>query len=491
MNRYFTTFLAFLTMSSLSFAEEDNLGNRLVEVATTFQEYDPFMPWQQTAPGVRRGYGVLVGNSRVLTTENLVRNHRLVELCAARSGEKISATVELSDPQVDLAILKIASDKAFAYALPVLIAESAATNGATVEILQFDETSQLQRGKAQVLHVAVSELPTAPYSSLIFSLLTDLSINGEGAPVISDNKLSGIVVSYDPAARVARMLPYPILRQFVDNSLNARYEGVASAGIIWTSLVDPAKRAYLQVPGNNGILVTSCLPDTGASKSLEPNDVVLEWNGRSLDNMGFYEDNEFGRLGFAYLIKGRSKPGDVVPVKIFRDRAEKTVSVRLDRWLDSASLIPGDVTGEQTEYLVDGGMIIRELTGRYLRAHGADWQQTTDPRLVHLYLTQKDAAEHLGEHVVILSGVLPDPINIGYQHLQDQVIININGKPIKNMKDVFRIVDTDGEVKRLTLQSIGVDVVLDRSELAEANARIAKLYRLPALRFQREEASVK
>jgi len=478
-------------MLSLSFAEEDSLENRLVEVTVTFQEYDTFMPWQQTAPGVRRGYGVLVGNGRVLTTENLVRNHRLVELCRARSGEKISATVELSDFQVDLAVLKITGEKSPADASPIPIAESVATKDATVDILQFDETSQLQRGKAQVLHVSVSELPTAPYPSLIFSLLTDLSINGEGAPVVSNEKLSGIIVSYDPGTRVAHMLPYPILRQFLNNSLNARYEGVASAGIIWSSLVDPAKRAYLQVPGNKGILVTSCLPDTGASKSLKPNDVILEWNGRSLDNMGFYEDNEFGRIGFAYLIKGRSRPTDVVPVKIFRDRSEKTVSVRLDRWLDSASLIPDDATGEQAEYLVDGGIIIRELTGRYLRAHGADWRQIVDPRLVHIYMTQKDAAEHTGEHVVILSGVLPDPINIGYQHFQDQLITNINGKPVKNMKDVFRIVDTDGELKRLTLQSIGVDVVLDRSELKEANARLAKLYRLPALRFQREEKSGK
>ena len=338
----------------------------------------------------------------------------------------------------DLALLKITNGADAIETPAVRIAEHVASTG-NVEILQFDETSQLQRGKAQIINVSLSELPTAPYPALIFSLLTDLNVNGEGAVAVCDGKIAGLIVSYDPGSRVGHMLPYLMLRHFLNDALKPPYKGFATAGVTWTSLIDPAKREYLGVKQNGkGILVLSCLPGTGSAETLKPNDVILAWDGNSIDNLGFYDDPDFGRLGFANLIKGKHEPGDVVPLVIVRDGTEKTVNVRLDRWLDSAALIPEDVTGEQAEYLVEGGLIIREVTGRYLKSHGPDWQQEVDSRLVHLYLTQRYSPSQPDEHVVILSGVLPASINIGYQNHQDMIITGLNGKPVRNMSDVFR-----------------------------------------------------
>jgi S1-C subfamily serine protease len=487
--RFVLVFLLSLCVAAqMTVAGPQELESALVEVTVTSQEFDPFIPWQRKPPATRRGYGVLVDNSRVLTTENLVRNHKLVELRRIRTGEKIAATVELSDCQADLALLKIADGANFTGIPPVRLAEHVASTG-SVEILQFDETSQIQRGKAQIVNISVSELPTAPYPVLIFSLLTDLNVNGEGAVAVYEGKIAGLLISYDPGSRVGRMLPYPVIKHFLDDALKPPYKGFATAGVTWTSLIDPAKRAYLGVKQNGkGILVLACLPGTGAAETLKPNDVIMAWDGKSLDNLGFYEDPDFGRLGWANLIKGRREPGNVVPVTIIRDQAEKTIDVRLDRWLDSAVLIPEDVTGEQAEYLVEGGFIIRELTGRYLKAYGPDWQQEVDPRLVHLYLTQRYSPSQPDEHVVVLSGVLPDTINIGYQNQQNMMITGLNGKPVRNMADVFRIVDADKSIKHISLKSIGVDLVLDQSELMAANQRIAEIYRLPALRYQRQPA---
>jgi hypothetical protein len=478
--------LALFVAAQMTVAAPQELESALVEVTATYQESDPFLPWQQKPPGLRRGYGILVDNSHVLTTENLVRNHRLVELRKIRTGEKIAATVELSDCQIDLALLKITNDADDIETSPVKMAEHVASTG-SVEILQFDETSQLQRGKAQIVNISVSELPTAPYPALIFSLLTDLNVNGEGAIAVCDGKIAGLIVSYDPGTRVGRMLPYSMIDHFLKDALKPPYKGFATAGVIWTSLIDPVKRAYLGVKQNGkGILVLSCLPGTGSAETLKPNDVILAWDGNSIDNLGFYEDPDFGRLGFANLIKGRREPGDVVPLTIIRDKVEKTIDVRLDRWLDSAALIPENVTGEQSEYLVEGGLIIREVTGRYLKSRGPEWQQEVDSRLVHLYLTQRYSPSQPGAHVVILSGVLPASINIGYQNNQDMIITALNGKPVRNMTDVFRIVDSDISIKRVSLQSFGVDIVLDQSELVDSNLKIAELYRIPALRYQRK-----
>jgi hypothetical protein len=129
--------------------------------------------------------------------------------------------------------------------------------------------------------------------------------------------------------------------------------------------------------------------------------------------------------------------------------------------------------------------VLRELTGRYLHAYGTDWQRRVDSRLVNLYLTRSNDAERAGDRIVLLTGVLPDPINIGYQGFRDAVITHVNGDAIRNMGDVFRIVDRDGSVRRLRLQSIGVDLILDPALLSEANRRLSMIYRVPRLRYER------
>jgi S1-C subfamily serine protease len=187
-------------------------------------------------------------------------------------------------------------------------------------------------------------------------------------------------------------------------------------------------------------------------------------------------------VAVSYLIQGR-RPGDSVPVRIVRDRKETSLTVRLTRRDEASSLIPEDIAGAQAPYLVDGGIIVRELTGRFLKSRGNDWMRNTDSRLAHLYYTRQHAPERPGERVVIVVGVLPDPINIDYQDLRDEVVTSVNGQPVHNMADVFRAVDKTGHLTRLGLQGVGVDVVLDAARIEQANARLARNYRIPALRY--------
>ena len=467
-------------------ADATDFDKSIIQVLVTFQEYDPFLPWQKNHPGHRQGYGVVISESRVITTESIVRNHALVELREAATGEKITAVVEISDYQANLALLSILDPEKAPKLVPLRLTDHL-TRDAEVEIVQFDETTQIQRGKAKVVQIAVKQLPDAPDLSLTFSLLTDLNISGEGAAVVHDGNLAGLIMNYDRNTRVGTMAPYCVLKHFIDDAAESPYRGFASAGFVWSPLVDPTKRAYLNVnTPERGILVLSRLPGTGASETLQQNDVIMEWDGHAVDNLGFYEDPEFGRLALPYLISGRRKPDNVVSARIIRDRSEMKVNVRLGHHSDNDCLIPDNITGAQAEYLVEGGFIIRELTGRYLQAHGGEWQRAVDPRLVHLYLTQKHCPETLRDRIVILCAVLPDPINIGYNSFRNEIITKVNGESIRNMADVFRIVDRDGSVERVTLKSGGVDLVLDQDELATANSRLARLYRIPRLRYQRE-----
>jgi len=466
-------------------APSDATASNLLQVIVTSQQQHPMMPWQASELGRTAGYGIALDNRTVITTEHLVRNAKFIELRRPRSGTRIPATVRLADAQVNLALLDIGTGAA-----PSNFA-AIATDGPShkrqpVTILQFDETSQVQEGEGQVVQIMMAPLSDAPYASLAYSVLTDLNVNGEGAPVITEGRLAGLMMSYSRGERVGHMVPEFVIGRFLERAQTKPYPGFASAGFGWTALVDPVKRRYLGLTNDDrGVMVLSVLPRAAGTTDIKPNDVILSWGGKPVDNLGFYEDPDFGRMDLACLIKMRGRVGDPVTVGIVRDRKPMDVPLSLVQREDAEALIPEDLEGTPVEYLIEGGLVIRELTGRYLYAHGADWRRAADPRLVNLYLSQKLRPEKPGDRVVILSLVLPDPINIGYQDLFNRTITALNGKPVRNMGDVFRIASQDGAIERITIEAVGVDLVLDRDALPAANARIARNYGIPRLFHKR------
>ncbi|MCK5849412.1 MAG: hypothetical protein KAH23_00750, partial [Kiritimatiellae bacterium] len=154
---------------------------------------------------------------------------------------------------------------------------------------------------------------------------------------------------------------------------------------------------------------------------------------------------------------------------------------------DSDALIPDNITGQQPEYLIEGGLFIRELTGKYLMAHGSRWRRAAGSNIAQIYMTRKHMPSRKGERVVVLAGVLSDPVNIGYQNFRNHIITHLNDTPVWNMDDVFRIRERDKLITRIRLQFVGVELILDAKLLPEANERLATLYRVPSLSFRRKK----
>jgi len=455
----------------------------VVEVLVSFQEFDTTLPWQRTPANERRGFGLMLNESVIITTESLIRNQTMIEIRRPRSGRKETVRLIQSDPQIDLALLVLDTVTNIPSAsLPETMVPGAAAT--TASILQITAGGEPQEGNGRIVQWKVDELPHAPYSVLLGTILTDLNIDGAGAPVYADNRLAGITLRYNGGSRTALMLPAMFIQQFIDDVQSPPYRGFASAGIDWQPLIDDSKRAYFGIPDTEagGIQVLGVLPGASGEHPLQPNDIILSVNATSIDAQGYYNDPAWGRLAFQHMIKGRHRPGDQIQVKRIRNRQVMTNTVVLARFDDESLLIPENPEGLPEPYLVDGGFVIRELTGRMIKAPGKQWTLRTDPRLAHLYLARQTDVQKPGERVVILSTVLPDPINIGYQHLRDEVIESVNGTAVANLRDVLAAVDREGGIRRLGLLGSGVEIALDPATLGEANQRIATQYRIPLLR---------
>lgn len=455
----------------------NNLNQCVAEVFVTAQRFDPQIPWKKTRPETRSGYAVVIANGRLVTTEDLVRNAVLVEIRAPGEATKIRATLMEADPRINAALLN-APTRGFS------VAEWGAPvqTGAKIQLVQFDAAGLQQNGEGRITGIEVAPLPSASHSILTIQALTDLKLDRVGAPAFHEGKLAGLVMAYDEGSQTSRVLPSAILRRFVTDAQTPPYQGVAVAGLTWTPLVDPAKRHYLGLPDDDrGVMVLRTIPGSSASDALRSGDVILAWDSHDIDSQGYYHDPDFGRLLMTHQISGRRHPGDIITLSRWRNQKQEAVQVKLDAYDDSRALIPLNTEGYPAEYLIEGGLIIRELSADYLLAFGPQWMVRANPRLVNLYLTRSQSPSHPGERIVILSGVLPDPINVSYQEIRDEVISHVNGKPVRNIKDVFAIRDQEGGLTRFTVQTVGFELVLDKASLPEANRRIAELYRIPRL----------
>lgn len=454
---------------------------QVVDVLVTTQSCDERMPWRLSRPMARQGYGVVIGPGRVLTTEELIRQATLVELRQPGRAAKVVATLRQSDPQCNAALLET-TDAGFCRELaPVPLAGQVA-RGDQTRIVQYDDSGLRQEGSGRIIEIGVEALPSAPAAVLTCRVLSDLRVLNPGAPVFSDGHLAGIMMRYDAQHQTGFVLPAPVLSRFLLMAEEPEYQALPSEGFSWVPLVDAVKRRYLGVPAEaGGVLVIEVATNGSVATALQPNDVLVSWDGFALDNQGFYPDPQYGRTRLVHAIAGRHRSGDRVELEFVRRGVRQKSAVVLQPYREQDALVPENTLGTPPAYLVESGLVLRELTARYLRAGGRGLGGA-NLRLAHLYLAGGSRPAPAGEHPVILSGVLPDPVNVGYQELRDELVTAVNGEPVTNLMEVCRIMDRDGGLKRLRLEGRGVEVVLDVTQRASVNDRIARAYRIPELR---------
>jgi S1-C subfamily serine protease len=480
MTRWFLILLT--SLPCLTRAATNSLEHSIVDVLVTAQRPDPRLPWRSERPALRSSYGVVVAPGLIVTTEDTVRNAMLVEIRRPGQPAKITAKVLKADPRVNAALLTIPRDAAAQF-IP-LPWDGGVSRNDKVILAQFDNAGQLQTGEGRITETAVSPLPNLPHSVLTFSILSELKMEHTGAPVLNENRLVGLAMRFDPKTQITQALPASLLKRFVEDVTTPPYKGFASAGVFCAPLIDPSKRHFYGLPDNDvGTLILKLTPDSGAAKTLAPGDVILRWDGFDIDSQGFYPDPDFGRLAFSHLIAKRY-PGNTVSCTVLRNHQRLTVDVVLDAYDDSRALIPQNIEGRQAQYLVEGGILLRELTADYLMAPGPRWMVANNPRFVNLFLSRSQFPDKPGDRVVIMADILPDMINKGYQQIHDDIVTKVNGQPISSLKDVFAIRRRDGAITRITLTNMGVDIVLDPAALEEANRRISKQYRIHQLMLE-------
>jgi hypothetical protein len=374
-----------------------------------------------------------------------------------------------------LTLLEVADPTFWAGLAPRELAETVPTGG-EVTVHRWLRSGQFDGATANVRQVRAGRHGVSRLSVLSMEMTSALD-GGDSEVVVRDGRCLGLVTSR--AGDTLTAIASPVLRQFVANAELPTYPGFARAGLAWQELTNPALREYLGLTSPEGGVRLTRVPSHGSGASvLEPGDVLLDVGGVPIDATGQYEHPLYGRLSCAILFTEAKRPGDPLELRILRAGERKTVTVSLKRMLPEQERIPPYVLGRGPDYAVEGGLVFQELSGPYLSAT-TDGGRRPVPRLVIALDREGAAPDPDLPRLLVLTSVLPDSVNLGYQDLRDLIVTTVNGRRVGSLDDLrqaFASPAGDYHVVEF-LPGQGTErIVLDASGSTAARERIGKVY---------------
>ena len=249
---------------------------------------------------------------------------------------------------------------------------------------------------------------------------------------------------------------------------------------IWQPASNPAVIDYFKLDGQpRGVLVIK----PGEKSALKLHDIILEVGGFPIDIQGDYLDPNYGHVIMEYLACRNKWAGDTVKLKIWRGGKVQDIDYELPKADFSDNLVMDRPNDVEPTYLIAGGLVFVPLSAEFLSSWGSDWQRSAPFRLV-FYNNQK--AQKNQKSLVVLSLVLPDFYNIGYQQRSSQniVIEKANGNLISTLEDLSKALESpkDGfHVFEFKKGSSLEKIILSAEQLDEANQRIAQRYGITQL----------
>lgn len=458
----------------------ESLHRSLVEVFNTSNPPDQLAPWRRTGPDYSTGSGVIISGRRVLTAAHVVADQVMVEVRRAGEGHRYTAEVAHVCHPCDLALLTVPDPAFFEGSEALEIGELPALQQA-VEIHGFPMGgSGLSITSGIVSRIDVDYYAHSLRSHLLVQVDAAVNFGNSGGPAISDGKVVGIAMqSLTEAENVGYLAPAPIIRHFLDDVEDGRFDGFPELGFWFQNLENPAHRARLGLDGvEGGVLVTAVSTSGCADGVLQPGDVLLTIDGVAIDSGGSVALGDGIRVS-STAVEHRAQVGEEVEVGFLREGVEQKRKIRMG---SPNPLVPMGAYDRDLPYRIYAGLLFQPLTSRYLYA-----SEIPPPQLM-LYddnpvaggysLLVPDRGIPGRREIVVLTRVLTTEFTRGYQDMEDQVVLSVGGVTVRDLRHLSELLDdARGEFVEIVTEA-GDLIVLDRAAVTAANSEILARYKI-------------
>lgn len=441
-------------------------GDSLVRVNSTLQTYNAAQPWEKNPPRTRRGLGALLPGNRILTTAAMAADSIYIELKSADSTLNVPAKVTAIDYDANLALLAPDGDPGFLKDLKPVELSSPVKSGDELSLFQLENNAESleTKGTIRSMELLNTFVTTRYFLGYVVKASMQTSGNSFTLPAFHEGKLAGILTSYDSKDQLCDVISIDIIKSFLEDTEDGKYDGFPSLGVGATSTEDPHFRAWLKLPDDGGgLYITRVLPGGSADAAgIKQGDVLLKVAGFEIDRRGYFAHPEYGTLHWPHLIRGASKMGDRVKLDLLRDGKPQSIEVELKA--SPAPLLAPHNYDQAPPFLIKGGLVFQELSRGYLEAFGKDWTKRAPLNLLDVLGSPEDYEEGR-RRVVILTRVIATEATIGYDRLNSQIVTSVNGKPIAGLPELAEAFSTTPEngIHTIETDKVPYKVFLDEA----------------------------
>ncbi len=449
------------------------IAESLVRIEATSQEPNYKTPWSpgEVISGV--GAGFVIDGDRIMTNAHVVSNARFLTVSKEGDPKPYTARVLHIAHDCDLALLKVDNVEFFNGTAPLEF-------GGLPEIESVVSVYGYPIGgkRLSVTRGIVSRIDFQTYShSGVDSHLTiqiDAAINpgNSGGPVMQDSKVVGVAFqgySGDVAQNVGYMIPVPVVERFLKDVEDGKYDRYIDLAISYQNLFNPAARRALGLEDDDrGVMVGAVYGGGSSDGILKPGDVLLEIDGYPIASDGSIRLQN-GVVPFTEIVERKFR-GQKAKLIIIRDRKKQTVAVSLDDpW---PFTLQSNAYDEKPRYVIYGGLVFQPVDRNFLAEH-----DPSNQRLNYSFdFFVEDGIYRDRKELVVLSNILPDPVNAHTGDFRYSLINEINGRRIQTLQDIAQAFAKPEEYYVIKTADVGPPIVLERKAVLAATQNILKRY---------------
>lgn len=449
------------------------IAESLVRIEATSQEPDYKTPWSpgEIVSGV--GAGFVIDGDRIMTNAHVVSNARFLTVSKEGDPKPYTARVLHIAHDCDLALLKVDNVEFFNRTTPLEF-------GGLPEIESLVSVYGYPIGgkRLSVTRGIVSRIDFQAYShsgmDSHLAIQIDAAINpgNSGGPVMQNGKVVGVAFqgySGDVAQNVGYMIPVPVIERFLKDVEDGKYDRYIDLAISYQNLFNPAARRALGLDDNDsGVMVGAVYGGGSSDGILQPGDVLLQIDGYPISSDGSIRLQN-GVVPLTEIVERKFR-GDKVQLDILRDRKKQTVQVPLDNpW---PFTLQSNAYDEKPRFVIYGGLVFQPVDRNFLRDHAPSNQ-----RLNYSFdYFVEDGIYRDREELVVLSNILPDPVNAHADDFRYSLINEINGRKIRTLQDVAEAFAKPQDYYVIRTADVGPPIVLERKAVEAARKNILSRY---------------
>jgi S1-C subfamily serine protease len=447
--------------------------NSIVKIFAMRSNPNYYQPWQNYSQRSSVGSGFVISGNRIVTNAHIVANQTFLMVRKQGEQKKYIAKLEVVGHECDLAVLSVQDPAFFKNVVPLDLGKLPDLQS-SVTVLGYP----IGGDNISVTEGVISRIEPVVYSHSgrrLLAVQIDAAINpgNSGGPVIHDGKVVGVAFQgLSQAQNIGFMIPGPVIEHFLKDVKDHKFDGFPDTPFAVMKMENPDLRKWAKMNDKQtGIMVRSLPPVIKAKGPFKVNDVIMGIDGINVDNDATVPYRNGEVIYFGHLI-WQKYIGDVCRFSVLRDGKVIDIDYKLCKF---KRLVPNRQFDILPTYYLTGGLLFIPLTLNYLDEWGNWWKGPLP--LVYMTIEGKPTKKY--DQVVVLSMVLADEVNVGYQDIRSKVVEAVNGKKIKNLLELIDIVEKTQKGFVVFQLKDKSKIVMDVEKLRKSTPVIMERYRIP------------